>query len=352
MKFLAVGLSIAVLAAATAAFAGPEEDARALAEKFAHGGDAAAPVSKPQQTPHQTPKQKPAPVAAATASRPPLDYEIDMLRRARIEQLERVKNEAQAAPRQVQAEATPAPNLAPSLPPSLPPSLAPTPAPVAAQAQVQAQTQAPAPAAPAVAPPAAAEPKLPPAAPAPVAKAEPEPTGKPQPAATVIEPNGPRATVLLAIDPPFSNSKDKGAPPDAIICIADVCYASLGFDTGAMPVARAQVVAMKSTDEVKAAFCKGQYGCVFRDVVIPASARIEIIDASKAGTKSDLGDVSIDQTCKIDDGDLDCKNAAATVGQRAWIVPESVARKAGVTAIEEALADGLPEYETQAGAGK
>jgi colicin import membrane protein len=52
--------------------------------------------------------------------------------------------------------------------------------------------------------------------------------------------------------------------------------------------------------------------------------------------------IDADRSCDTNGGVLACASAVVSTGYRAWVIPESVADKAGALALERALDDGLP----------
>ena len=318
----------ALLAMSIAALAEPAIDpAHALAEKFANDGVVPVKPAAARPAEAKAVEAKPAPAKSADAkpARPSLDYEMEMLRRARAEEAERAKGSATAAPTAQSPDPAPQPS---------PPQAAKVeaPAPVATPPPVQ-----PAPVAEPPAPPAAAS------APAIEAKADP----KTAPAEyRILDDGSPRATVLLILE--TAPGGKTAVQPDPIMCVGTECYASLGFDTGATMVPRTEADKLKSSDDVKAGTCKDKTGCVFRDVPIASGAKIEIIDLANRSLKGrEHTDVTIDTTCAIEDGDLGCEKPINAMDHRIWIVPEATAQKAGVTVLDQAIADGLPEEDKE-----
>lgn len=299
------GLVVAglVAAAAFAATAEPSSPADAIAEKFANA-------------------DKPKPQTVAESERPSLDYEIDMLRRARLEAEER-----KSAPQVQPADAPlPAAELqpikvdppAPIPEPATIPTAAPTPTPVAAPAPDQTP-----PVQPSSTSTAAAEPAPQATATAPVAA----------PAASA------RATILLILE----GARSKIAP-DPIVCFADVCAISSGLSEPARTLPRAQALAMGSTRDATLDPCYGKSACAFRDVPLPDDAILQVISLG-AGEPPKAGDgftADLDKTCKIEDRDLSCGHPLATLNFTAWVVPEATAVAAGAPVLEAAIADGLP----------
>ncbi len=297
---LPVWIAGAVLCLSTAVAAEPtppKDPAHALANKFSQGEQSAT---------------KPA--------RPSLDYEMEMLKRARAEAASRSPT---APPVKV---APPAAEAASVLPPQTPAVAAP-----ALENKPAVKAEAP----PTAHPPTAA----PPSPPRVEAKVDDKPGAVPQTAKT-----SPRATVLLVIEPAHETSGPEPAPPDPIICLGEVCYVSTGLDTPARKISRTEAVALKSTSDIGATACKNMSGCIFRDVALKTGATLEVIEVgASTAIKREATDISADETCSVSEGDLICENPVSAPDHRIWIVPEETARTAGVTMIEDAVAFGLLE---------
>lgn len=349
---LGCAAALTTLAFASLASADSLERANALAQKFSEASEpkpapTPAPikpvtnsdarrtvlVQKPVAPSTAVTPQPAKPVRTKTAesapARPDLDYEIDMLRRARLEEAER-KTAGQKA-----AAPTPPENKFLLIP-------------VDTNVEQHGTTPAHAdvkPAQPTVSKPEtmkppAATPAVAPAPP-PVAKAEPTPPPAPPAAANAAPLTGPRATILLALDTPPAGAAAK-VVPDPIICIDQTCYVSGGFTKAALAMARGDALALKGTEGKSQETCRGQFGCIYRDVAIPADATISVVDLG-TGSSSDAGSFSIaaDASCKTDEGDLVCGNGLVTHAYRVWTVPEATAKSVGAQVLEDAIADGL-----------
>jgi hypothetical protein len=152
----------------------------------------------------------------------------------------------------------------------------------------------------------------------------------------------PRTTVLLVLDE--RNSPTGAATPDPVICFDQTCWISNGIEDPAHPLPRAQALALKSTREAASDSCRGTSGCVFRNVAVGRDARIEVFEIGESRVSPDGAfTVSADATCRNDDGDLFCDAPLITQDYRLWIVPEKTAQAIGSAALEEAVADGLPD---------
>lgn len=359
---------VTIVGMAIPAVAEPIDPAHALAQKFAEPGHAT------KATP-------------SSPDRPSLDYEMDMLRRARLEaaQNQGPKPDPKPAtqpPKPVDKPAAPQPEPkvekaaapAPAVETATAiaaepvavetiaaePVLVPMPKPVAEPTAV-AETKTAAPEIeavpvseppPAVAEPAATAPTVsPPRAPMATAQAEraaltPPPTVAP----TAASPSAAApATFILVLD-----RRAGSPPPDAIICLGDACFVSNGLKETAVSLPRAQMMALKTSRDVTFDPCLGKSACVFRGVPVGADDLLQVVDLAtpRRPKPGDGFSVSVDASCKVEDGSLDCGHTFATSDFSLWVVPEATAKTAGPAAFEEAIEDGLPESGTAASADK
>ena len=303
-------LTIATIAVA----AEPPNAAHAIAQKFAE-------QSKQVKT-----------------ERPPIDYEMEMLRRARAEQ---------AAAKEVAAPALPDKTAAPVPPVATPVAVPPA-----------AVTPAPPPSLPATSPallqstPAKTAESTQPTAVTPAPKTEvqakvetntvepvrgPETTGVP----------AARASLLLALESGGASSKGGASQSfDPMICMGDTCYVSAGFEADAVKLAKSDALKLKSTSDASSDSCKGKVACVFRNIQVTKGTQIQVVEMGSASHDPiHASDLQLDPSCKMSDGDLSCDNPIATTDYRIWVVPEETAHAAGVQELEEALADGLPHID-------
>lgn len=402
---------LAALAATGAWAAEPQNAAHAIAQKFAAPTETAAPAVKPADIatlPSAKAPAKPAAVAikpavapvvtaaeAAKPERPPLDYEMEMLRQARADRLAKEPAQPASAGTDAKAAAIPA---APSPAQQAAPATAATPAvmaPPAAATAVAAGTPAPV-TATAVAPPAAS-----PAAPAPVQAAQPvlpatpaaapqaaaqttapatipatipataptavaqaappakdakpsEPATAPVAATTAPDKPGTPATLLLALETSSGSGKVRANQSfDPILCLNDTCYVSAGLKTDAVKLAKIDALKLKTSDEASQDSCKGMIACVYRNVQVPPEAKLQVLELGSAThDAAHASDVKPDKTCKVTDGNLTCDEPIATPDFKVWVVLEETARAAGVEGLEEAVAEGLPHLDTPRGGDK
>ena len=351
----------AVFLATMAQAADKPSAADTIAQKFAEQSQPAATSQAKSPDPHtaqppasqsealkaQPVKVKPPKPAAlpaavtARSERPPLDYEMEMLRQARAEQA----STAATAPKPAEATTTPQ-VTSPALP------FAGAPIAAAAQMEPSAAPVSPAPAEPAVVPPPplvrSAESAAPPvpAKPEATAKVEANPV-QPAPAAVVAAAPAARATLLLALETGGASNQAGAAPAfDPLVCLGDTCFVSAGLNSDAVKLSKPDALKLKSTSDASSDSCRGKAGCVFRNVLVPVDAQIQVIELGSATHETvRASPLQLDTTCKTADGDLNCDNPILTADYRLWVVPEDVAKSAGVPAVEEAVADGLPHLD-------
>jgi len=317
MRFrISLFATLALMGSAAAASAEPVDPAQAIAQKFS---EASEPKTEPQQTER-------AMSAAVNRGRPDLDYEMDMLRRARAEELERQQQakaeKAILVPEQPQPAATPAPLVStPEAAKEVAPRLA---EPAAAP---------PAPAVEAVVPPATTA-----ATPSPLPTQSAALDNKDDGAAGAV-----RATVLLVL------TRDESAgvadiKPDPIICLDQQCWLSNGLQAPARPMSRSEAVALPSTAKLTDDSCSGKSACAYRNIALAPDAQIQVVEVGESRGVSDGSfTVSADTSCRKDEGDLVCDNALVTQAFRMWVVPEATAQEIGPSGLETAIADGLPD---------
>ncbi|HPG89259.1 MAG TPA: hypothetical protein PLD46_06365 [Hyphomicrobium sp.] len=325
------------------------------------------PFAKSDAAPAAASMPAPTPPKVAATERPPLDYEMDMLRRARAEEADRKAAIKPAAPITGQrivvqppvVAAEPAKGSVPPVAAAVATPVVAPPVPSAEKPEPAAAKTEPATAAAVKTEPAKIEPakvapaKLVEAQPAPAAatpavqaKADapvsvpPPPTPTPAPSAALP---AVQASVLLAIETGGVSTKGDTQTLDPIICVADSCYISAGLTADAVKLSKGDALKLKSSKDASPDACRGMVGCVFRNVGFAKDALIQVVDL---GTPSS-GEVQTyvvqpDGTCKSSDGALSCDNPIATSDFRIWIVPEATAKSAGEQSIEDAVADSLP----------
>ncbi len=287
----------AVTVSALAANADTVDPAQAIAQKFSEASD-----EKP------APPKKPM-LSQRTYEEPGAGYEADMLDRARAEERER---QSQEAPKRAAkpVDISPAPAPAPSVAAPVRPPMQLAAAPLAKLAALPSN-------------PPIAEPQAPPP--------------------DVAAPTPATATILLVLDP---DGAGIGFKPDPIICIDNRCWLSNGLGSPARAMNRNDAVTLQSTADLTADSCSGKSGCVYRNIPIDPATRIDVIEVGEGGGASaGAYTAAADQSCRKDGEALVCDNGLATQNFRIWLVPEATANAAGVTSLENAVAENLPAID-------
>lgn len=296
---------LAVLTIAPAASAGPIDPAQAIAQKFIEA-DQAAPA-QPQAKP------KPARIMKSAPSAPGLDYEMEMLERAREEDAERRQKITAPAALVV---AQPAPILAPE-PVAKPPPEKTAQSEPAAKPHTLIQLLV-------------TKPRQ---------TAEAQSTPQPPVAAASTDT---RATVLLVLDP--DDTMQAKVKSDPIICFDQQCWISNGLDSPAKPMPRSEAIALKTTETPTGDSCSGKSACAFRNVAFSPETQIQVVEVGESrGVADGAYTVAADTTCRKLEGNLTCDNTLVTHAFRIWVVPEKTAQQVGASALEEAVADGLQD---------
>jgi hypothetical protein len=315
-NFFAIALSMALVAHAQAAetVSVKPDPAHSLAQKFAE------PSRTAQATVPTQPKTK--------NERPSLEYEMEMLRRARVEAEER-KTITNPMPANAIAD-TKTGVVEPSKTFSLTnrtPQVK-----QIDQKSIHAANELP------------LEPEKSNSPP-------PTPTAIPSSAETVpvqksavpkVQANATRATLLLVMDENFDTTK---STPDPILCLGDTCHVSSGFERAAVNIERKDTKALTNSRAASANSCMGHSACVFRDVPIPEDAIVEVIDLGSPNKFESHNGYSaeVDRSCKMSSNKiLSCEHPLSTSSFRVWIVPEDTAKSAGAAALETAIVEGLP----------
>ncbi len=286
MKSSALIVTAAMTMFAVTAHADAVDPAQAIAQKFSEANDVYPTPTAPKRS----------------FARPDADYEADMLARARAEESERQKKQPQ---------------------------------------QIIARPKEPdPPSAAIVAPAQQTTPQL-----ARIAALPPKPLAEPPPItrAEITRPAVTAAAVLLVLDPDGSGLNFK---PDPIVCIDNNCWLSNGINSPALRMPRNQAVTLDGTENMTAGSCSGKSGCVYRNVTVDPTSRIDVIEIGEGGGASaGAYTIAADESCRKQGDALVCDNGVATQKFRIWVVPEPTAEAAGASSLENAVAEGLPEAD-------
>jgi hypothetical protein len=165
------------------------------------------------------------------------------------------------------------------------------------------------------------------------------------------KPHEARATVLIVLDD--DDYGQRRIRPDPIICFDQQCWISNGLEAPAKPMPRSQAIALKTTDTPTGDSCSGKSGCAFRDIAFNPTTRVQVIEVGDSrGVSDGAYTIATDASCQKRGGGLACDNAVVTQAFRMWVVPEATAQAIGAIALENAVADGLPDDGDDPKAGK
>jgi hypothetical protein len=165
------------------------------------------------------------------------------------------------------------------------------------------------------------------------------------------KPHEARATVLIVLDD--DDYGQRRIRPDPIICFDQQCWISNGLEAPAKPMPRSQAIALKTTDTPTGDSCSGKSGCAFRDIAFNPTTRVQVIEVGDSrGVSDGAYTIATDASCQKRGGGLACDNAVVTQAFRMWVVPEATAQAIGAIALENAVADGLPDDGDDPTAGK
>jgi hypothetical protein len=153
------------------------------------------------------------------------------------------------------------------------------------------------------------------------------------------------ATVLMTLAPGNRGIRRFEKTADPILCANDGCYISNGSGTAARYISLRRSFGILNTFGPRAGACRNQLACVFRGVDVSAANTIlqpvdlRVINHDRRDIKAAL----VDDTCKVDAGQLSCSKPIIGDGFVLWVVPERVATRAGSEALQRAVDGGLVE---------
>lgn len=347
-------------------------------------------VEPPAANAKSTPKPNPADVIAqrfaagdhvnadVDPNRPSLEYEMEMLRQARIEAAERQQADKKKADLAVKAAETiksvakvtskPQPQPSPekkiaaepvrliSATPAPPPTVKqskksaqpathvmPSPAPIVKlekpQDEVRIQTVQPAP-------------RILERRSRPVAKPASKKVRPLERRTTERSKTAQRTTVATTAAPQnivsllmvLASDVTRGTLIDPVVCFGEACFVSSGLTDTAVKIDRTKLLRHHTTRDFANDTCRQKSACVFRGVRFTDGEQMEVFDLASSD-KAKLGiavTIASDETCRATNATLRCASPIATSDFDAWVVPEKTASAAGPDAIELAIADNLP----------
>ena len=153
-----------------------------------------------------------------------------------------------------------------------------------------------------------------------------------------------RVTVLVVMQPRRHGFGGRRMTANPVLCVGQDCYVSNGAGAPATVMRRARALGPGNTLGRNAGPCRNQTTCVFRGITLSAPmTTMQPVDMGfLRHDRREARAIEADRSCDANGGVLACSSPVVSTGYRAWIIPESVADKAGALALERALDDGLP----------
>jgi colicin import membrane protein len=174
------------------------------------------------------------------------------------------------------------------------------------------------------------------------------PTVGAEAAGLVLDPRTTRVTVLLLMLPGDRGIRRNNKSADPVLCGDGECYVSNGPAVGANLLPARKALGFLRTWGQRAGACNNSLVCVFRGVdlarldrlLMPVDMRVVRHD------RREMQQVASTSTCLLERGRLTCSDTVQSDDYVMWIVPETLAAKAGPEALQRALMDGLPAGRT------
>lgn len=152
-----------------------------------------------------------------------------------------------------------------------------------------------------------------------------------------------RVSILIVMEVGKKGVRTWSKTADPMLCIHESCYLSRGAGTAAEKLTRSVAFGPSVALGKRGQACRSKPACIFRDIDMETvEAKLQPIDLRfLRHDRREAKAIRADATCAILEGKLSCRSPVSGDGWRAWIVPESVAEKAGAQRLEAAMARGL-----------
>ncbi|MEZ5853298.1 MAG: hypothetical protein R3D67_00585 [Hyphomicrobiaceae bacterium] len=152
-----------------------------------------------------------------------------------------------------------------------------------------------------------------------------------------------RVTVLLHMEPGNYGIRRNNKSADPLLCREWDCYVSGGADTDARAMHRRRAFGIGRTLGSRAGACSNSLGCVFRGIDLGSyPAVLQPVDMHVL--RHDKREPTVlreTSACRIVGGALECQHAFQGPGYVMWVVPETLAERAGSGALQAAVDRGL-----------
>jgi hypothetical protein len=150
-------------------------------------------------------------------------------------------------------------------------------------------------------------------------------------------------TVLLVMDVGKTGVRRWSKTADPMLCVHENCYLSRGADQSAEKLSRSKAFGPTVALTKRGQACRSKPACIFRDIDLETvEAKLQPVDLKfLRHDRREARAIRADTTCAIIDGKLSCRNAVEGKSWKAWVVPESVAKRVGARGLEQAMETGL-----------
>ena len=158
-----------------------------------------------------------------------------------------------------------------------------------------------------------------------------------------VDTNETRATVLMVMTAGNKGIRRFDKTADPILCTTNGCYISNGPATPAQFLSISRTFGISNTFGPRAGACKQQLSCVFRSIDLSdRSSYVQPVDMRVMHhDRREAKQLAVDHTCRTEGDRLTCGRPIQSSNYTLWVVPESVAQKAGIDMLNRALYDGL-----------
>jgi colicin import membrane protein len=158
---------------------------------------------------------------------------------------------------------------------------------------------------------------------------------------------GDHVAVLLVMQPGNRGIRRHNKSADPVLCTYSGCFVSNGPDRAVTYFPGHSGLGLSRTFGERAGSCSNSLGCVFRGIEL-AAIRDHLGPIDMRVIRHDRREMQHGiavSDCRLERGRLACTRGIHSSDYTMWIVPESLASRAGVQMLEQAVAEGLPEME-------
>jgi hypothetical protein len=150
-------------------------------------------------------------------------------------------------------------------------------------------------------------------------------------------------SILIVMDVGKSGLRSWSKTADPMLCIHESCYLSRGPQKSAEKLTRRTAFGPSVALGKRGQACRSKPACIFRTIDLETvEAKLQPVDLRfLRHDRREAKAIRADTTCGIFEGQLSCRAPIHGKGWTAWIVPESVAARAGASGLEAAMAKGL-----------